>query len=124
MNVFNPLTNGLFFTILKLMIRIIQEENIHGNWSQRRQFKVKAAKLVTQTVRSTYDTDLIVHFESYNNSRRDTYGFESAETCLQYRLLIEIGGEVYGYKDLIENVDKFNAMLENESVKSAIERLP
>lgn len=106
------------------MIRIIQEENIHGNWSQRRQFKVKAAKLVTQTVRSTYDTDLIVHFESYNNSRRDTYGFESAETCLQYRLLIEIGGEVYGYKDLIENVDKFNAMLENEAVKSAIERLP
>lgn len=106
------------------MIRIIQEENIRGNWSQRRQFKVKAAKLVTQKVRSSYDTDLIVHFESYNNGRQDSYGFESAETCLQYRMLIDIGGEVYGHEDLIENVDKFNAMLEKESVKSAIERLP
>lgn len=106
------------------MIRIIQEENIHGNWTQHRQFKVKSAKLVTQTVYSTYDPDLIINFESYNNSRRDTYGFETGETCLQYRMLIEIGGEVYGRKELIENVDKFNAMLENESVKSAIERLP
>lgn len=106
------------------MIRIIQEENIHGNWSQRRQFKVKSAKLVTQTVHDSYDTDLIIHFESYNNGRQDSYEFESAETCLQYRMLIEIGGEVYNHEELIENVDKFNAMLESESVKCAIERLP
>lgn len=106
------------------MIRIIQEENVHGYWSQRRQFKVKSAKLVVQPVYSTYDSDLIISFESFNNGRQDTYGFESAETCLQYRMLIEIGGEVYERKDLIENVDKFNAMLENESVKCAIERLP
>lgn len=106
------------------MIRIIQEENVRGKWLQRRQFKVKSAKLVVQPVRDSYDSDLIINFESFNNGRKDCYGFESAETCLQYRMLIDIGGEVYGHNDLIENVDKFNAMLENESVKCAIERLP
>lgn len=109
------------------MIRLIMETKPRGRWEQHRQFKVKSAVLIKQKTHDQYESDLIVQYTSFNKnssySSYNSYGFESQYEKETHRLLIEIGGEVYGHDDLIKNVDKYNALLENESIKEAIDRL-
>ena len=106
------------------MIRLIMESKPHEQWEQHRQFKVKSAVLIKQKTHSQYESDLIVQYTSFNkNSSYNTYGFEAQFEKETHRLLLEIGGEVYGHDDLIKNVDKYNALLENEAIKEAIDRL-
>ena len=105
------------------MIRLIMETKPRDRWEQHRQFKVKTAVLVKQKSYDQYETDLVVRYTSFNRDNSYTYGFESRYEKETHRLLIEINGEVYGHDDLIKNVDKYNALLENESIKEAINRL-
>lgn len=106
------------------MIRLILETKPHDRWEQHRQFKVKSAVLIKQKTHGQYESDLIVQYTSFNkNSSHNSYGFEAQYEKETHRLLLEIGGEVYGHDDLIKNVDKYNALLENEAIKEAIDRL-
>ena len=106
------------------MIRLIMETKPCDRWEQHRQFKVKSAVLIKQKTHSQYESDLIIRYTSFNNnSSYNSYGFEAQFEKETHRLLLEIGGEVYGHDDLIKNVDKYNALLENEAIKEAIDRL-
>ena len=106
------------------MIRLILETKPHDHWEQHRQFKVKSAVLIKQKTHSQYESDLIIQYTSFNNnSSYNSYGFEAQFEKETHRLLLEIDGEVYGHDDLIKNVDKYNALLENETIKEAIDRL-